>query len=486
MLNEPARFQIALGFVVVLVCACFAFSEGGLLADPDTWWHIKSGSDIWHSGAFPTRDTYSYTFYGQPWIAKDWLSEVILYLSYALAGWNGVWFVATASICVLAIVIYTTLTKHLRPVMAAIATLAALSLTSEGFLARPHLLAMPLMVIWTYWLFQAAQQLRSPNFILLAVLVLWANMHAGFTLGFIIAFLAFLEFLERTRLSDRAALARWIIFLGLCPLVTLIHPYTYQAMLATFTVMGSNEAVPLITEWFPFNAQSDYPQEAVLLVLIFALMVWRVRFTFAKSLFLILILHMFLIHVRFAYVLFPLLPVVTAADIAAQFPTLSAANWRTQDRDPVERTLTKIFWPFVAAAMVVGAIMSILLLKVLPVKHEMPRGSGAIAYAKEHRLSGHVMNAYAFGGPLIFNSIPSYIDGRSDQLFQGGFVVNDDKMQRLGGEKLFLDALKKYDISWTLFSPKDARSAILDSLPSWKRVYSDEYAVIFVPVTPPP
>jgi hypothetical protein len=487
VIDEPARFRIVFGLIVVLLCALWAvFFRQTMLEDPDTWWHIKTGTDIWHSRTFPAHDTYSHTFYGQPWIAKEWLSQIILYLSYTAAGWNGVSFIAAVSVCLLGGLMYSTLTLHLRPVVAATIIVPSLVLASITFLARPHTLTLALIVMWSHHLFEAARQSRSPNFGLLTILLLWANLHAGFTLGFVIAFFAFLDFLERTRLANRPALMRWIIFLVLCPVVTLIHPYSYQAILMTFTVVGPNEALSFIEEWQPFNAPERYIHEAALLAMVFALLVSGVRFTFAKSLFIVLILHMFLVHIRFSYVLFPLLPVVIASDIVVQFPKLSAAFWRSEDRDPFERALARAFKLSVATAVIAATIISVLFLRVLTVKPvDDVAARGAIAYAMEHKLSGNVLNSGNFGGPLIFHGIPTYIDGRTDQLFLGGFITGDEKMQKPGGEKLFLEALENFEIQWTLLMPADARILILDGLNGWRRAYSDEFAVIHIRVASP-
>ena len=58
-----------------------------LLSDPDTHWHITVGNWILTHGSVPTTDSYSYTFTGQPWIAKEWLSQVLLALAYDIGGW---------------------------------------------------------------------------------------------------------------------------------------------------------------------------------------------------------------------------------------------------------------------------------------------------------------------------------------------------------------------------------------------------------------
>jgi hypothetical protein len=72
-------------FAVLLISA----DDGGLLRDPDTMWHIAVGNQILESGTFPCTDELSHTFAGQRWIAKAWLSQVILALAFAVRRGGG-------------------------------------------------------------------------------------------------------------------------------------------------------------------------------------------------------------------------------------------------------------------------------------------------------------------------------------------------------------------------------------------------------------
>ena len=164
--------------------------------------------------------------------------------------------------------------------------------------ARPHIFTLPIIVIWTASLFRAARKEQAPPLWLLPLLWLWANLHATFTFGFVIAAFAGLDLLTRTRLSNPRLLARWIAFGLLCPLVSLINPYGVKAILATFTVAYGNEAVPFIIEWRPFDASEHGFQEvASCCCVFFGLLVSRLRVGWAKALFVLFTLHVYLTHV---------------------------------------------------------------------------------------------------------------------------------------------------------------------------------------------
>ena len=61
-----------------------------LLNDPDSYSHIAVGRWILAHGTMPASDPFSFSMHGAPWIAFEWLSEVIYAAVYALSGWAGV------------------------------------------------------------------------------------------------------------------------------------------------------------------------------------------------------------------------------------------------------------------------------------------------------------------------------------------------------------------------------------------------------------
>src|ERR1044072_7520902 len=57
-----------------------------LLADPDIYGHATAGRWIVEHGAFPQADPFSATFAGAPWIAKEWLTQLIFAGAHYLGG----------------------------------------------------------------------------------------------------------------------------------------------------------------------------------------------------------------------------------------------------------------------------------------------------------------------------------------------------------------------------------------------------------------
>jgi hypothetical protein len=64
---------------------------GGLLSDPDLWWHVASGRIVDQTHHFIHIEPFSFTVAGQPWIDPEWLSGLIYWLAYLLEhtpGWS--------------------------------------------------------------------------------------------------------------------------------------------------------------------------------------------------------------------------------------------------------------------------------------------------------------------------------------------------------------------------------------------------------------
>lgn len=464
--------------IVASVLTAFA---GAILQDPDNWWQVKVGLDFLENRTFPAVDPYSYTFAGQPWIAKEWLGQVFLALAYRAGGWNGVVTLIIVTVGLTVFLMGWFLSAWLKPILAIALAFAAAFLIAPIYTARPHVFTLPIIVVWTAMLFRAAQDEKAPPLWLLVLVVLWANLHATFTLSFVIAAFAGLVLLARSGLSKPVLLAKWVAFGLLCPLVSLLHPYGVKAILATFTVAYGNEAVPLILEWRPFNAQEQLFQEAAMLLALFGLLVSRPRIGWAKALFIVFALHVYLAHLRFVYLPFLLIPLVIAVEVALQYPSLSTTTWLAEKRDGLEKLFASRFYA-ISGALAVLLVGSVFILGSAYQVAPSPKtsASGALAFAKDHHLTGNVLNSYNFGGTLIFHGIKTYIDGRTDQLFLGGFTKADDATGRSDGKPLLDAQLKKYAIGWALLTADDTRIPFLTEL-GWKRAYADDDAVIYLP-----
>src|SRR4051812_17844359 len=164
----PAWLWIGIGvYALVLV--------GGraLLNDSDTYWQIAVGQWILDHHAMPRVDIYSFTKAGEPWTSSSWLAQVLYATSYNWAGWTGPVVLAACAIAATFALLAWILGRRVPAVYAIIAAIMALMLANGHFLARPHVLVLPVMLAWAYGLMSASERGHAPSPWLLPLIALW-------------------------------------------------------------------------------------------------------------------------------------------------------------------------------------------------------------------------------------------------------------------------------------------------------------------------
>ena len=295
-----------------------------LLADPDSHWHVAVGKWILDNGSVPTVDSYSHTFTGQPWIAKEWLSQLLLALADSAGGWGGVAALCAASIGVTFALLLRLLLRDIRPLPAMMFTLAAIVLTAPHFLARPHVLAFPFMLLWVAGLVRAVEQRRAPKPLLLLAMLLWANLHGGFTLGLMLCGVFALEAVVTARdaAERRFLFIEWVKFGVAAVLVACITPYGPESILVTFRIFGLGEVLGMINEWQSPDFQNLPMQELMLLAAIFVALSYGLKLPVLRLLLVLGLLHLFLKYARNIELLAMLAPLAVAPLLARQWPSL--------------------------------------------------------------------------------------------------------------------------------------------------------------------
>ncbi|HEX3160821.1 MAG TPA: hypothetical protein VHQ45_20035, partial [Gemmatimonadaceae bacterium] len=112
-----------------VVAALLLVNGSGLLNDPDSHWHVAVGRLIWETRAVPWTDPFSHTFAGAPWIAKEWLAQLLLYGAHALGGWWGVVVLTATTAAASFALLFGWLQLRIRVPTALIITLVALILS---------------------------------------------------------------------------------------------------------------------------------------------------------------------------------------------------------------------------------------------------------------------------------------------------------------------------------------------------------------------
>jgi hypothetical protein len=105
--------------------------------------------------------------------------------------------------------------------------------------------------------------------------------------------------------------------------------------------------------------------------------------------------------------------------------------------------------------------------------------SAALDYARDAGLKGRVFNHYNYGGYLIREGVPTFIDGRGE-LYGGEFIKRFSDVVNLRSEESLEHLLERHAIQWTLLPKNQPANKLLARLPGWRQAYADDAATIFV------
>ena len=438
-----------------------------LLGDADSYSHIAVGRWIIAHGAVPASDPFSFSMHGAPWITFEWLSEVIYAAVYALSGWAGV-VTLTAAAFALAVGLQTRfLLRELSSTPTLLMVMTAVVLSAPHMLARPHVLMMPIMVAWAAALVGCMDRRAPPPYWALPLLVLWANLHGSVVLALGLIGPAVLEALQDEKRSDwLGVLLGWLPFTALAVAACCLTPYGPGPLLMPLKTLGLGDALSLIIEWRPQDFGHFGTFEFLLLAGIFALS-RGVTLPVVRVLVVLGLMHFALAQVRNADLLAMLAPLYLAAPLARQFGA------RTED-DAAGSTRGVNHMAMGVMIVATGLALLAVVRDVRPALRNTPEAAVANAFLAK---AGPVLNDYEFGGYLIFAGIPTFIDGRGE-LYGGQFIARYNRDVSLADLRDFLKLLDQYKIGATLLAPDTPAVALLDRLPDWQRVYSDDVAVV--------
>jgi hypothetical protein len=457
-------------WVGVAVYALFLLAGNRLLIDPDTMWQITIGQWILDHGAVPQTDVYSFTMRGQPWISTQWLAQVLYAKAYAIAGWSGPVVLAATAIAATFALLTKFLSRHLRESTTLVFAAAALALTVPHLLARPHVLAMPVMVAWVGGLMAAADRRGAPSFWLLPLMALWANLHGGFVFGLVLIAPVAFDALSGADLPSRKSLAlRWAAFALAAVLAGCVTPYGWNSLLASQKILGLGGALPLIMEWQPASFGSVGALEVCLLLGIGLALLRGINLPPLRIVLLLGLLHMALSQERSAEMLALLAPLVLAAPLARQIGAeVLDSNTTLPPRG--------VLFAGIATLLVAGTLVFTSVHRFEP--HTRGSPVAAVAALKQLDLT-RVFNDYDFGGYLIANGVAPFIDGRTELYGEKFFVDHNAASGLMEPENLFR-LLDQYRIEATLMRTQSAATKLLDHIDGWQKVYSDDIATIHV------
>jgi len=277
-----------------------------------------------------------------------------------------------------------------------------------------------------------------------------------------------LEAVTEAPVGARLVAARaWATFALAALAAALLNPYGMDAFLLPFRLM-SVENLSRISEWQPQDFSHIGTMELALLTLLGLTLTRPFAMPPIRAALLIALVAMALQHSRHQVLLGILAPMLLAGPIAEAIGAKSASG--------EGRRVARVALPATVAAMMAIGVVRLM----MPIERTdgVSAPISALSAVSPDLRRKAVLNDYAFGGFLIFEHVRPFIDARVE-LYGDGMLNLYDKL-RSGDREAVEEALKRYDIAWTIFAPDNRIVAALDREPGWRRLYADATAVVHV------
>lgn len=481
------RFSIRQAFFVILVIGLFLMTMRPI-ADPDYWWHLKTGQFILETHSIPHIDPFSYTKAGYPWITHEWLTETLMYSLNKYLGTGILILVFSFVITGAFLLAYFRSQKESRPYIAGFALLLGAISTAPTWGVRPQMISLLLTSLFLFLLDRYYHELKIRYLIPIPVIMaVWVNLHAGFFLGLVIIGIYIIgglieilltEFSIRDKEKITPPAFRTIItlcvVLGVSSATALLNPNGFHIILYPITTLTSHSMQQLIQEWLSpdFHQVEWQPFAWLILCLIATGMLGRKAISAPKVLLTIVLGYASLRSMRNI----PLFAVAVIPTLAEQVSSIFKI--RINQKVPGKFIQMGFYLVIVCFCFLVGYRYY----QVIPEQNKVQAErfpENAVAWLKIYHPEGRIFNTYSWGGYLIWRLYPDYpvyIDGRAD-VYGDAFLFEYNSIYH--AEPGWNEKLGSSDVRIILIEPASPLANSLRDSNLWEKVYEDRVSVVF-------
>src|SRR5580700_10725641 len=240
------------------------------VTDPDVGWHLRSGQLIVQTHRVFHADPYSFTRFGQTWVDHEWLSQILVFGVYRLAGWGGLIVGFGAVIAAAFFVVFWRCPG--RPYVAGVITLLGAFASAPSWGVRPQMLTLLLASVLLLILERSYQRPKllwwTP-----VMMLLWVNLHARYAVGlalmtlFLVGDALDVAFGFKLGTPVRARFRNLILAVMVCAAVVPLNPYGAALYAYPLETLRSRAMQSYIGEWLSPNFHQHRYLPALAMVL---------------------------------------------------------------------------------------------------------------------------------------------------------------------------------------------------------------------------
>lgn len=473
--------------------------------DTDTWWHLRAGQWIVENRSVPQTDPFSHTRYGETWQYPGWLVEVPMLWIYQAFGPGGLNLWTAAMVTLAFWFVWRTMSGGVF--LRAFVIILAAAASGVYWAARPYMMTFVLSAAFLYLLeedrkqdcahSQKSKTWKKKTWWLVPLMMVWANSHGGFIVGFILWGVYFVGsvidwVLSRLQTEDRGqeigSGRRRIIILGLVGLLMVlavcINPSGPVMLLYAFKTVSIDVLRNFIQEWQSpnFHEAQILPFLVMLLVLIGVLGASKKRILLEDYLLLAGFLYLSLTAGRNIALFALVAPIVFTRHLeplAEEARSRLGIRASTQPLASINRVQSILNWVILGVLVIaLGVKLSLIYpLEVNQDHFEETLPVQAVEYLRTEQPEGRLFNAYNWGGYLMWAlpEYPVFVDGRTDLY---GDELIGEWVQVVQAEAGWQEILQQWDIGVIMIEPYRPIAGKL-AAEGWLLHYEDDMAVIY-------
>jgi hypothetical protein len=470
------RFGIYI-FLISFTSVYYVLNASLLLGHYDLGWHLAAGDLIRDRGNIPFQDPWSFTLADKQWYNLSWLWDVIASVIFQYTNFSGLVLFTIA--CGAVIVGYLTsicLSSGASALAVCISVFSA-CLLYPTFVTAPniYLAASPNTSTMLFCVMFYGECLKRTRWFLLPLMmVLWANLHGGFLLGFlIVGVFCGVALLRR----DWANFRIYSLAGAGCLVATFINPLGWHIYEGVATTLG-HFVQAYITEWWSYFANMTMPGSVpgIIYVVIFVALELRYRnsrpIRLESRLLAWLFLFLGIYQFRYMSFFFMFSTVPLALHLDRLLP-------KRLNNFEVQKSL-------LAAGIVGACALPVTFMQIQPALGlpEMISEQDA-SYLKTHFSHARLLNHWNVGGLLIFRTqgtVPVFVDGRAATAYPDDLLRDYFKLPEWEIDETAWDTvLEKYRIDTVLWvkAHEGLRRFLVDKR-GWKEEYAGLYESIYV------
>ena len=454
-----------LGVLLAVVLLWRAMTTTGLSGD--VFWQWTAGQWMLAHHRLMTRDVFSYTVFGHPWVTEEWGYEILL--AELVAWWGPIAFwLLSAGVATLTVVAVVARLRRQGNSWTWVGLLTVIVGVGLALFIkdRPQTVSY-LFFALELWLLDRARTRPRTLYVLPPLLLIWANLHGSFLLALLVLVLEGVWSLGPVhwgRLRVSRPLPRRAIWLTVAAsfAATLVNPHGPGLIAYAYHVSSNPEIANNIEEWLSPNFHSLDQMLVVagpILVTVLAIAVRTGTVEWGDMVLAGGLLVATLQSVRF----------MPYFDIA----WVGFYGWLDKPLD-LNRARPTLLTPLL------GLALAISLLHGPTVPAGTPTDEPVAAATFLSHQPGRVFTRYRWGDYMIHRHILVFIDGRTDLYVGTGIFSTYLKLKSLSINPDLV--FQKYNIDWVVWPRGWALSTFLEHDPAWKLVMVRQGALVFARV----